>query len=213
MFNGLVKVKVDNGTGRVSARELHEALKVQQDFSDWIKKQLDAVDAEEKDYEIVWYNTNDTNDPFKKVVNNTNDINVNSMNRKGYRQEYILNIDIAKEICMVIGVAPRTNSETKRISKEVRKYLIDCEKYILDTKQFSEFMKWREREGKDTHEFYSSIENDKRCIGLSLALSKIVSYKYNFPFRYNKEQIFQTFLNTDNKDPWNTKEATLCLEI
>ena len=31
---------------------------------------------------------------------------------------------------MVVGVAPRANSETKKLSKQVRKYFIDCEKRL-----------------------------------------------------------------------------------
>ena len=38
----LIKIATnEKGVQCVSARELHEGLKVQQDFSDWIKKQLD----------------------------------------------------------------------------------------------------------------------------------------------------------------------------
>ncbi|MPM69625.1 hypothetical protein SDC9_116573 [bioreactor metagenome] len=37
-------------------------------------------------------------------------------------------MDIAKEICMVTGVAPRTNEETKKLSKKFRQYFIQVEK-------------------------------------------------------------------------------------
>lgn len=42
--------------------------------------------------------------------------------------EYILKLDIAKEICMVTGIAPRTNDETKKLSKKFRQYFIQVEK-------------------------------------------------------------------------------------
>lgn len=111
----LIKVtQNENGQRIISGRELHEGLKVQQDFSDWIKKQLDNVDAEE--------NVDFTRFPFKREGNNATLI------------EYALTIDIAKEICMVVGISPRTNNETKRLSKTYRKYLIECEKQLMEKK-------------------------------------------------------------------------------
>ena len=104
----LIKIATnEKGVQCVSARELHEGLKVQQDFSDWIKKQLDNVNAiEEIDFTLL------------------------KGKSSGGRPstEYILTTDIAKEICMVVGVAPRTNPETKELSKQFRIYFIEAEK-------------------------------------------------------------------------------------
>ena len=36
---------------------------------------------------------------------------------------------------MVMGVAPRTNPETKRLSKQTRKYFIECEKKLQEQEQ------------------------------------------------------------------------------
>lgn len=106
----LIKVTTnEEGQQLVSGRELYEVLKVQQDYSDWIKKQLGNVDAVE-------------NDDFTLLKGKTS----KSGGRPGV--EYILTVDIAKEICMCVGVAPRTNEETRRLSKQVRKYFIECEK-------------------------------------------------------------------------------------
>ena len=59
MSKELIKITTnDKGEQLVSGRELHEGLKVQQDFSDWIKKQLSNVDAIE--------NTDFTRFPFKR---------------------------------------------------------------------------------------------------------------------------------------------------
>lgn len=118
----LIKVTTnEEGQQLVSGRELHEVLKVQQDYSDWIKKQLNSVDAnKDEDITVIWH------DPFKKVVSFNG--NVNSMTRQGYKVDYILTLDIAKEVCMCVGVAPRTNEETRKLSKQVRKYFIECER-------------------------------------------------------------------------------------
>lgn len=118
MENELIKITTnEKGQQCVSARELHEGLKVQQDFSDWIKKQLTNVDAIE-------------NMDFSLLKGKTSEV--------GGRPslEYILTVDIAKEICMVVGVSPRTNSETKALSKQFRRYFIECEKKLgeVDTK-------------------------------------------------------------------------------
>ena len=60
-------------------------------------------------YSIIWI---DKNSNLFKVV--TSDDNSAQLRGAGYKQDYILDIDLAKEICMIIGVAPRTNPETKK---------------------------------------------------------------------------------------------------
>lgn len=105
----LIPVK-ESETGEVivSGRDVHEFLKVQQDFSHWIKNQLEAVGSEE----------NKTHTLLKTSANNGG----------GTKIEYILTLDVAKEICMIAGVAPRTNEETKKLSKQARQYFIAVEK-------------------------------------------------------------------------------------
>ncbi|MDB8552872.1 ORF6C domain-containing protein [Turicibacter sanguinis] len=104
----LIKVTTnEQGQKLVSGRELYEVLKVQKDFTDWMKNQLENIDAIE-------------GEDFTPLKGKSN----------GGRPtaEYILTLDTAKEICMVVGVAPRTNEETRQLSKQVRKYFIECEK-------------------------------------------------------------------------------------
>lgn len=106
----LIPVK-ENETGEVviSGRDVHEFLKVQQDFSDWIKKQLEMIGAKEnKEYSLLKGET--TNTGGRPTT------------------EYVLTLDVAKEICMIAGIAPRTNDETKRLSKQARQYFIAVEK-------------------------------------------------------------------------------------
>lgn len=104
--------ETEKGIKVVSGKELHRGLKVQQDFSDWIKKQLENVDAiEDNDFSLLKGKTS----------------------KIGGRPsiDYILKLDIAKEICMVVGVAPRTNKETRELSKQFRKYFIEVEKKYI----------------------------------------------------------------------------------
>lgn len=111
-MNELIKVTYEDDKGLVNARELHEFLEVKQDFTDWVKKQLDGVDAVE--------NVDFTRFPFKREGNNAT------------LMEYIVTLEIAKEINMVAGVAPRCNEQTKIKSKEARKYFIQCERKLKE---------------------------------------------------------------------------------
>lgn len=99
----------ENGEVIIDGRELHDFLKVQKDFSDWIKNQLEMIDAEE-------------GKEFSSLKGKT------SENGGRPSTEYILTLDAAKEICMIAGVAPRSNKETKELSKQARKYFIQVEK-------------------------------------------------------------------------------------
>ena len=99
--------KTDKDTKVVKGRELHKGLCVKKDFTDWIKNQLEIVDAIE--------NTDFSRFPFKREGNNAT------------LYEYILKLETAKEICLVAGASNRANSELKRKSKEYRRYLINVE--------------------------------------------------------------------------------------
>lgn len=131
-MNGLIMIendknfipvyKTDKNTKVVKGRELHQGLCVKQKFADWIKNQLEIVDAIENiDFSMFWMDKNSI--PLERNA----EINVNSMIAKGYKQEYILNIETAKEICLVAGASNRANPELKKKSKEYRRYLINVE--------------------------------------------------------------------------------------
>lgn len=112
-MNELIKITEKDGQQLVSARELYVGLKydtTQGNFSHWIEKQLENVDAiKNVDYTCL---------VFKNETNN------------GDATDYILTTKIAKEICMVVGAMPRTNKETKALSKKYREYFIKCEEKL-----------------------------------------------------------------------------------
>lgn len=83
----------------VNARDLHKSLESKQDFSTWIKKRLDETDAAQNVDFICFHK--------KMEANNATMI------------EYILSIDLAKEIAML---------ERNEIGKKVRRYFIEFEK-------------------------------------------------------------------------------------
>lgn len=97
----------------VDGRALWEKLKIQKDFSDWIKIQLELVQSEEGKTHTTLKGNCTTAQPNAPI-------------------EYILTLNIAKEICMIAGVAPRANKETKKISKEYRNYLANVEEVFKE---------------------------------------------------------------------------------
>ena len=102
------------GLNCVDGRELWKALKVDRRFADWIKDQLIRVEAKENADFVTFH--------FKVKRENSN--------LSSTAIEYTIAVDIAKEICMITGAAPRTNKETKKISKEIRQYFIECERQL-----------------------------------------------------------------------------------
>ena len=106
MGNELIKIKNDNGRQLVSARELHEFLEVGRDFTTWIKGRISKYDfIENEDFTVV--------ESFHQNGG------------KGGRPEkdYIITIDMAKELSMV---------ENNDKGKQARKYFIQCEKKLKE---------------------------------------------------------------------------------
>lgn len=121
MENELIKITTnEEGKKLVSSRELYEGLGYNissGNFTHWIEQQLNNTLAIE-------------NEDYIKVVFK------NELSKTGQTQtDYIITIDIAKEICMIVGALPRTNEETKKLSKQYRKYFIECEKRLKQAQQ------------------------------------------------------------------------------
>lgn len=96
----LINIQVQNDCQLVSARELHKALDYKSRFSRWVEQNFTQFD-EKTDYMSVQGCTNMPNGGVKPI------------------QDYLLTIDMAKELCMM--------SYTEK-GKEVRKYFIQVEK-------------------------------------------------------------------------------------
>lgn len=99
--------ETDKGEKVVSGEELYKGLGVslRTQTSDWIKSQLEKVDATNEDFFVL------------------------KRESTGGRPsiDYILKLEIAKEICLVAGASPRANETLKQKSKDYRKYLIQFE--------------------------------------------------------------------------------------
>jgi len=97
--NGLVPVyETDNGEKVVYGTELHAVLGAKSRFNDWVKNRLKDCDAVE-------------NEEFETFTKNL----VNG----GQAKEYIIKLDIAKEMAML---------ERNSKGKQVRRYFIHVEK-------------------------------------------------------------------------------------
>lgn len=99
----IIKPTLINGAevNSVNARDLHRVLESKQDFSTWIKKRLDEVDALENVDYIVFHKKMENLDGGRPLI------------------EYVLSTDIAKEIAML---------ERNEIGKKIRRYFIEVEK-------------------------------------------------------------------------------------
>ncbi|HFL2571630.1 TPA: antA/AntB antirepressor family protein [Clostridioides difficile] len=113
---GIIKIyTTDEDVKVVNGRELWEGLGVKQQFSDWIETNLRNVDADKNEFYLLKGKTS----------------------KQGGRptDEYIIKLEIAKEICMIAGISPRASKELRENSKKYRKYLIEVEKKYQKIKE------------------------------------------------------------------------------
>jgi anti-repressor protein len=96
----LIKIQVKNDRQLVDARELHKGLGLKRQFTDWVKQNFKGFE-ENVDFMFSPQSVNMPNGGVKHI------------------QDYLITIDMAKELCMM--------SKTPK-GKEVRKYFIQVEK-------------------------------------------------------------------------------------
>jgi phage anti-repressor protein len=90
--------------GKVDARSVHDALEIATPFRDWIRRRIDEFGFVE-------------NEDFCRA-------NLSGKPRSGAhnRVDYLLSIDMAKELAMV---------ERSEIGRKMRRYFIECEKKLV----------------------------------------------------------------------------------
>lgn len=106
-MNNLINIQVENDRQLVSARELHKGLGLRKHFTDWVKQNFKEFE-EETDFMSSLQSANMPNGGTKQI------------------QDYLLTIDMAKELCMM--------SKSKK-GKEVRKYFIEVERKWNDPQE------------------------------------------------------------------------------
>ena len=108
MENELINVKNEDGKLLVSLRELHEKLGIKTQFTKWAIRMFEYGFEENIDYIPV---------SQKRLTVQGNETTFT---------DYIVTIDMAKEICMI---------QRSDIGKEFRKYFIECEKQLKEVVQ------------------------------------------------------------------------------
>jgi len=113
----------------VNSREIYEYLEVETKYNDWINRAIEKYDFEE-------------NFDYSKMSNGTS---------RGI--DYIVTIDMAKELCMV--------SNTPK-GKETRKYFISAEKQLNKPLTLSEQISLIAQGHQDTEKRLVKLESTKR---------------------------------------------------
>lgn len=168
-MNEIINIKViqksiDNEKKRfVNARELHKWLKVGKFFANWIKDRIDKYDfVENLDYFITVANFGNG------VRKRTDGILVDKKTGKVMPIEYILTIDMAKEVAML---------ENNGLGKKVRKYFIKTEesfKQVMRTAlENPKFVNQLSKEFKETRAETKNYRKD-----FTDSIKKFVSAKY-----------------------------------
>lgn len=126
MTKELIKIVTNvGGVQCVSARELHEGLEVKTKFNDWVTKRIKKYSFEENtDFILVTQ---------KKVTNNPK-------NPYTEQQDYIITVDMAKELCMV---------ENNELGRKFRKYFIACERKLQEVNSKANLLLMIYEGGKD----------------------------------------------------------------
>ena len=108
MKNELINVKNEDGKLLVSLRELHEKLGIKTQFTKWAIRMFKYGFEENIDYISI---------SQKRLTVQGNETTFT---------DYIITIDMAKEICMI---------QRSDIGREFRKYFIECEKQLKEVVQ------------------------------------------------------------------------------
>ena len=145
----LIKIQTNEvGENCVSARELHEGLGNKRQFTDWIKQRITRYSFEENiDYIKV------------SLVSQNCEIKTG---RGGDTKsvDYIITVDMAKELCMV---------ENNELGRKFRKYFIESEKKLKEiTKEVKHYEKKKIfndespllMEGKKSDTIYNNFKNN-----------------------------------------------------
>ena len=142
----LIKIQTNEvGENCISARELHEGLKIKSKFNDWMTNRIKKYGFEEKIDFILVTKILETNNPKNPTTK---------------EKDYIITVDMAKELCMV---------ENSEIGRQFRKYFIEAEKKLKEiTKEVKHYEKKKIfndespllMEGKKSDTIYNNFKNN-----------------------------------------------------
>ena len=118
----LIKITEKEGQQLVSARELHEFLEINSNFTTWFNRMVDYGFNLGSDFIEVWHDSKNGNVTEKEIRS----MNANQRSREGISKDYAITIDMAKEISMI---------QRSEKGKQARQYFINCEKKLKEVAQ------------------------------------------------------------------------------
>lgn len=140
---GIVPVYESENRRVVNARELHEFLESKQEFTNWIKGRIEK-------YEFV------EGEDFSSF-----DKNIKRDSGGGTRRiDYLITIDMAKELCMV---------EHNQKGRQARKYFIACEKRLKDTALNNKYSSQIPGSFAEALELAASLEKERAALAERVA--------------------------------------------
>lgn len=146
----------------VNARELHKWLKVGRDFSNWVKDRIEKYEFAES---IDYFTVARIGDGVKE---RSDGILIDEKTGKVIPKEYVLTIDMAKEIAML---------ENNELGKKVRKYFIRTEENFKQVMRVAlenpKFVNQLSEDFKETREETKDYRKD-----FTDSIKKYVSAKY-----------------------------------
>ena len=101
-MNELIKINEKDGVKLVSARELHEGLKIKTQYTKWFERMCEYGFIENQDFTLVSQKclTNNPKNPYTEIT------------------DHAITIDMAKHIAMI---------QRTELGKKYRQYFIECE--------------------------------------------------------------------------------------
>lgn len=181
LMNEIIKIETTSEGSVVSARELHQFLESRQEFANWIKNRIEKYDFEEsKDYYKLYF------DVEGNLLRQAHDKFIKTDNQevtKAHKIDYVLTLDMAKELSMI---------ENNEKGRQARKYFIECEKQITRVKlpqtykeallelvakiEENEKLQIENTELKPKGEFYDAVAGSETLIDMN-QVSKTLNIK------------------------------------
>lgn len=179
-MNSLINVwETEKGNQAVSARELHQFLEVGREFANWIKGRIEKYGfIENKDFYKLYF------DPQGNMLPIAKSGNVDYQRVIGCRIEYVITLNMAKELAMV---------ENNEKGKEARRYFIQCEEQFRAMKEQTlkispEEIKWKKWEYLS--KTLEKINDEKQIKAITSAFLKEVTGDEIVPYEKTERKTY-----------------------
>ena len=179
-MNSLINVwETEKGNQAVSARELYQFLEVGREFANWIKARIEKYGfIENKDFYKLYF------DQQGNMIPIVNYGNIDSQRVIGGRIEYVITLNMAKELAMV---------ENNDKGKEARRYFIQCEEQFRAMKEQTlkispEEIKWKKWEYLS--KTLEKINDEKQIKAITSAFLKEVTGDEIVPYEKTERKTY-----------------------